>query len=74
MVEKLQKQYFGQSVGNAAEAINDKVISESDLQEFGAFLINGYKDPKAKNQLRLFLSSGIGVQDLQIVQAVIEGC
>jgi ornithine cyclodeaminase len=64
----------GKDHGNAAVAIKDNVINESDLQEFGDFLINGYKDPQAKNQLRLFLSSGIGVQDLQIVQAVIEGC
>ena len=59
--------------GNAAVAIRDHAISSSDLQEFGDFLANGYRDPKAKDRLRIFLSSGIGVQDLQIVQSVIEG-
>ena len=63
----------GKDHGNAAGAIKDKVIAESDLQEFGDFLNNGLKNPRAANRLRLFLSSGIGVQDLQIVQAVIMG-
>jgi len=59
--------------GNAAVAIQDNIISPSDLQEFGDFLTNGYREPEAKDRLRIFLSSGIGVQDLQIVQSVIEG-
>ena len=63
----------GKDHGNAAGAIKDKVIAESDLQEFGDFLINGLNDPGTAKKLRLFLSSGIGVQDLQIVQAVIVG-
>lgn len=63
----------GKDHGNAAVALKDKMIDGSDLQEFGDFLKNGYRDPTAKNRLRLFLSSGIGVQDLQIVQAVLEG-
>lgn len=78
----------GKDHGNAAGAIKDGVISGSDLQEFGDFLVNGFNtgfnyddDPKIKietnkteteNKLTVFLSSGIGVQDLQIVQAVIE--
>ena len=63
----------GKDHGNAAGAIKDNVIAESDLQEFGDFLNNGLGNPEAANRLRLFLSSGIGVQDLQIVQAVIAG-
>jgi len=63
----------GKDHGNAAGAIKDNVIAESDLQEFGDFLNKGLKNPEAGNKLRLFLSSGIGVQDLQIVQAVIMG-
>jgi ornithine cyclodeaminase len=63
----------GKDHGNAAGAIADKVIAESDLQEFGDFLNNGLEDSATANRLRLFLSSGIGVQDLQIVQAVIAG-
>ncbi|PCJ48442.1 MAG: hypothetical protein COA74_08585 [Gammaproteobacteria bacterium] len=63
----------GKDHGNAAVAIGNQMITASDLQEFGDFLTNGYKDPKSKNKLRLFLSSGIGVQDLQIVEAVIAG-
>ena len=63
----------GKDHGNAAGAIEDKVIAESDLQEFGDFLNNGLKNPETASKLRLFLSSGIGVQDLQIVQAVIAG-
>jgi ornithine cyclodeaminase len=59
--------------GNAAMAIRDNIIRPSDLQEFGDFLTNGYREPEAKDRLRIFLSSGIGVQDLQIVQSVIEG-
>ena len=59
--------------GNAAVAIRDNIIRPSDLQEFGDFLTNGYREPEAKDRLRIFLSSGIGVQDLQIVQSVIEG-
>mgnify|MGYP000008697161 CR=1 FL=1 len=59
--------------GNAAVAIRENIISPSDLQEFGDFLTNGYREPEAKDRLRIFLSSGIGVQDLQIVQSVIEG-
>ena len=59
--------------GNAAVAIRDNIIRPSDLQEFGDFLTNGYRKPEAKDKLRIFLSSGIGVQDLQIVQSVIEG-
>ena len=59
--------------GNAALAIRDNIISPSDLQEFGDFLTNGYRKPEAKDRLRIFLSSGIGVQDLQIVHSVIEG-
>jgi ornithine cyclodeaminase len=70
----------GKDHGNAAGAIKDGVISEFDLQEFGDFLLNGFnqnEDPKIKkaeteNKLTIFLSSGIGVQDLQIVQAVTE--
>ncbi len=72
----------GKDHGNAAGAIKDGVISESDLQEFGDFLLNGFnndddlkikhKKPETENKLIIFLSSGIGVQDLQIVQAVIE--
>jgi ornithine cyclodeaminase len=70
--------------GNAARAIKQGVINESDLQEFGDFLANGFHagfnyddDPKTKktntdNTLKIFLSSGIGVQDLQIVQAVTD--
>jgi len=63
----------GKDHGNAAGAIRDKVITESDLQEFGDFLNNGLKNPATANKLRLFLSSGVGVQDLQIVQAVLAG-
>jgi ornithine cyclodeaminase len=63
----------GKDHGNAAGAIRDKVIAESDLQEFGNFLSNGLKNPEAAKKLRVFLSSGIGVQDLQIVQAVLAG-
>lgn len=63
----------GKDHGNAAGAIKDNVIAESDLQEFGDFLSNGLNDPETAKKLRLFLSSGIGVQDLQIVQAVIAG-
>lgn len=63
----------GKDHGNAAGAIRDKVIAESDLQEFGDFLNNGLKNPEAAKKLRIFLSSGIGVQDLQIVQAVLAG-
>jgi ornithine cyclodeaminase len=59
--------------GNAAVAIQQGIIAESDLQEFGDFLVNGYRDVNAKSNLRIFLSSGIGVQDLQIVQAVLDG-
>jgi len=59
--------------GNAAIALKNEVIVESDLQEFGDFLATGYRDATADKKLRLFLSSGIGVQDLQIVQAVLEG-
>lgn len=74
----------GKDHGNAADAIRQGVIRESDLQEFGDFLENGKhagskgdNDPKIKkantdNTLKIFLSSGIGVQDLQIVQAVTE--
>jgi len=63
----------GKDHGNAAEAIKDGIIAETDLQEFGDFLKNGYKYPDKAHTLNLFLSSGIGVQDLQIVQAVITG-
>ena len=63
----------GKDHGNAAGAIKENVIAESDLQEFGDFLNNGLNNPETANKLRLFLSSGIGVQDLQIVQAVIAG-
>lgn len=63
----------GKDHGNAAGAIRDEVIAESDLQEFGDFLNNGLKNPQAAKKLRIFLSSGIGVQDLQIVQAVLAG-
>jgi ornithine cyclodeaminase len=70
----------GKDHGNATGAIRDGVISEFDLQEFGDFLLNGFnqnEDPKikkaeAEKKLTIFLSSGIGVQDLQIVQAVTE--
>jgi ornithine cyclodeaminase len=63
----------GKDHGNAAGAISDKVIAEADLQAFGDFLNNGLKNPEAVKKLRIFLSSGIGVQDLQIVQAVLIG-
>jgi ornithine cyclodeaminase len=63
----------GKDHGNAAGAIRDGVITDSDLQEFGDFLNYGLKKPEMANKLRLFLSSGIGVQDLQIVQAVLAG-
>ena len=63
----------GKDHGNAAGAIKDNVIAESDLQEFGNFLSNGLNDPGTAHKLRVFLSSGIGVQDLQIVQAVMAG-
>ena len=71
----------GKDHGNACGAIKEGVICESDLQEFGDFLLNGFsnntvkqnKKKKSENELTIFLSSGIGVQDLQIVQAVIEG-
>jgi ornithine cyclodeaminase len=80
----------GKDHGNAAGAINDGIICESDLQEFGDYLENGFSQDQSKtgestgpeselelkreskNKLKIFLSSGIGVQDLQIVQAVIE--
>jgi ornithine cyclodeaminase len=70
----------GRDHGKAAGAIKQGVINESDLQEFGDFLVNGFihddrdsfKKPETENKLKIFLSSGIGVQDLQIVQAVIE--
>ena len=63
----------GQDHGNAAGAIRDGVISENDLLEFGDFLNNHAAAAEMNNKLRVFLSSGIGVQDLQIVQAVIAG-
>ncbi len=63
----------GKDHGNAAGALHNGVIVESDLQEFGDFLNNGLKNPQAAKKLKLFLSSGIGVQDLQIVQAVLTG-
>ena len=63
----------GKDHGNAAGALHNGVIVESDLQEFGDFLNNGLKNPQAAKKLKLFLSSGIGVQDLQIVQAVLAG-
>ena len=64
----------GKDHGNAADALHNGVIVESDLQEFGDFLNNGLKNPQAAKKLKLFvLSSGIGVQDLQIVQAVLAG-
>lgn len=63
----------GKDHGNAADALKNKIIQETDLQEFGDLLKNGLKNPKKANRLRIFLSSGVGVQDLQIVQAVIEG-
>ncbi len=71
----------GKDHGNAADAIKDGVINESNLQEFGDLLINGFsqninesktKEVETENTLKIFLSSGIGVQDLQIVQAVTE--
>ena len=34
----------GKDHGNAAGAIKSGVISESDLQEFGDFLVNGFKN------------------------------
>jgi ornithine cyclodeaminase len=63
----------GKHHGNAAGAIRDGVISENDLQEFGDFLNNHAGAAEMNNKFRVFLSSGIGVQDLQIVQAVIAG-
>lgn len=63
----------GKDHGNAADALHNGVIVEADLQEFGDFLNNGLKNPQAAKKLKLFLSSGIGVQDLQIVQAVLAG-
>jgi len=63
----------GKDHGNAAIPIKDGVINETDLQEFGDYLFNGFKNPDAASGLKIFLSSGIGVQDLQIVQAVIAG-
>jgi ornithine cyclodeaminase len=63
----------GKDHGNAAGALKEGVITDSDLQEFGDFLNNGLKKPEAAHKLRLFLSSGIGVQDLQIVEAVLAG-
>ena len=63
----------GKDHGNAADALHNGVIVEADLQEFGDFLNNGLRNPQAAKKLKLFLSSGIGVQDLQIVQAVLAG-
>ena len=56
--------------GNAAGAIAAGILDEDDLQEFGDYLVNGLKGPSATDKLKIFLSSGIGVQDLQIVTAV----
>ena len=56
--------------GNAAGAIAAGILDEDDLQEFGDYLVNGLKGPSATDNLMIFLSSGIGVQDLQIVTAV----
>jgi ornithine cyclodeaminase len=63
----------GKHHGNAADAIKTGVISEDDLQEFGDLVTNGLRNPELAKSLRIFLSSGIGVQDLQIVEAVIKG-
>lgn len=63
----------GKDHGNAAEALKSGVIQTSDLQEFGGFLTNGLNKPQHTKDLRIFLSSGIGAQDLQIVEAVIAG-
>lgn len=63
----------GKDHGNAADALQTGIITESDLQEFGDFLNNGLKKPESEKKLKLFLSSGIGVQDLQIVQATLSG-
>jgi Ser/Thr protein kinase RdoA (MazF antagonist) len=63
----------GKNHGNAAEALKNGIIQETDLQELGDLLKNGLNNPEKGNMLRIFLSSGIGVQDLQIVQSVIAG-
>lgn len=59
--------------GNVAAPIADGSFDQKGLQEFGDFLENGFHDSKKSDGLNLFLSSGIGVQDLQIVKSVIEG-
>ncbi len=51
----------------------EDIIHEDDLQEFGDLVSNGLRDPEAEQDLRICLSSGAGVQDLQIVEAVIMG-
>ena len=63
----------GKDHGNASEALKSAVIQEEDLQEFGDYIAHGYKNSKTDRRLEIFLSSGIGVQDLQIVAAVIAG-
>lgn len=63
----------GKHHGNAAEALRQGIIHANDLQEFGDLVSNGLRDPEAEQDLRIFLSSGIGVQDLKIVEAVIAG-
>ncbi|MGY8986571.1 MAG: hypothetical protein ACKVIX_08095 [Sphingomonadales bacterium] len=63
----------GKDHGNAAFAIKEGIINEEDIQEFGDYLSNGLKNQNKKKELRIFLSSGIGVQDLQIVEAVTLG-
>lgn len=63
----------GKDHGNAADAIKRGIISEDDLQEFGDMVSSGLRHAEHAKNLRLFLSSGIGVQDLQIVEAVIAG-
>jgi len=64
-----QSQYHG----NAAGALKEGVIQLDELQEFGQVLSHGLQTPKNKDNIIIFLSSGVGVQDLQIVQAVIAG-
>lgn len=63
----------GQDHGNAAGALKSGIISTADLQEFGDVVSAGLRYGDQAKALRLFLSSGIGVQDLQIVEAVIAG-
>ena len=59
--------------GNAAPALKSGVINLEKLQEFGSVVSDGLRAPENDSGPIVFLSSGVGVQDLQIVQAVVAG-